>query len=238
MNKRYISTILTLAIGLLCPALVLAQAAEECPDVLKGQYGPYDYMDPDVALRQKYRETVEPYHFTPKVATLRGGQSAPIEADIGYTIRAFPNHYPALDALSRLSLTRQTTRMPLAGCTVEGYFERAIRFKPNDARVHMAYGLHLYRWKKVQQAKEQLLEAERLAPDDTNNLYNLGLVYADLGDWDRAMNCAPNAYGAGFPLPGLRNKLVKAGKWRASAVVETGSASTQAGESKPTESKQ
>ena len=32
--------------------------------------------------------------------------------------------------------------------------------------------------------------------------------------YDKALASAHRAYGAGFPLPGLKNKLKRAGKWR------------------------
>ena len=43
---------------------------------------------------------------------------------------------------------------------------------------------------------------------------DLGLAYADLKQYDKALESAHRAYGAGFPLPGLKNKLKRAGKWR------------------------
>src|SRR5207247_529058 len=142
-------------------------------------------------------------HFTPQTENLIRGVTAPLEADIAYTLRVFPNHHRALDAMSRLSVKLHTLHPPKSDCSVDGWFERAIRFRPDDARVHLAYGIHHFRWKRLAQAKEQLLEAERLAGNDSNVFYNLGLLYADLKEWDKAMSYAKKAYDSGFPLPGL-----------------------------------
>jgi len=42
----------------------------------------------------------------------------------------------------------------------------------------------------------------------------MGLIYFDLKDYDKALSFAHRAYGSGFPLPGLRDKLKKVGKWQ------------------------
>ena len=47
--------------------------------------------------------------------------------------------------------------------------------------------------------------------------YNLGLIYLELGDADRALEQAHAAYALGYPLPGLRNRLQRMGKWRPAA---------------------
>jgi hypothetical protein len=42
-----------------------------------------------------------------------------------------------------------------------------------------------------------------------------------LGQFDKSLECAHIAYGSGFPLPGLRDKLKRAGKWKEPIKVET-----------------
>jgi tetratricopeptide (TPR) repeat protein len=182
-----------------------------CPDHAGG-FGPFDYTKPE--HRRQHLEKVNRAHFAPQVENLISGQSATLGGDIDYTIRAFPNHHRALNSLSNLSIKTKSNRPRGVKCYVDDYFERAIRFKPDDATVHMLYGVHLHRWKKVDDAKRQLEQAAKLAPNDANVAYNLGLVYADLKEWDKAMGYAKQAYAAGFPLPGLKDKLIKAGKWK------------------------
>ena len=58
-------------------------------------------------------------------------------------------------------------------------------------------------------------EARRLSGDSPNvNYEKLGLAYFELKDYDKALEAAQKAYGAGFELPGLRNKLQEAGVWK------------------------
>ncbi|MGH7178222.1 MAG: tetratricopeptide repeat protein [Tepidisphaeraceae bacterium] len=98
--------------------------------------------------------------------------------------------------------------------TVECWFDRAVRFTPNDGAVRVLFGIYLLRQGEKQRAITQFEEAQRLAGDDPNIPYNLGLAYFDLGDYEKALAQAHRAYALGFPLPGLRHKLQQAGKWR------------------------
>jgi len=206
--KSLTSLVLLLsAIGL---SPVYAQDAG-CPDHTGG-FGPFDYTDP--AQRAQNLHIVESHHFTPQVENLVQGATGTLGGDLDYTIRAFPNHHRALDALSKLTVRLKMQRPPGVTCSIDGYFERAIRFKADDGMLRMIYGLHFYRWKKIDKAKEQFDMAGKLSPNDANVAYNLGLIYADLHEWDKASAFAQTAYGAGFELPGLKNKLVKAGKWK------------------------
>jgi tetratricopeptide (TPR) repeat protein len=47
--------------------------------------------------------------------------------------------------------------------------------------------------------------------------YTLGLLYADQQRYDVARECARRAYALGYPLPGLMNRLKRAGQWDASS---------------------
>ena len=206
--------LLTSSLRLLLATLTFAASAapgiaraQPCPDGNRGGYGPFDYTQ-----RQTLAENldlVERAHFTPEVESLLRGKSSYLGNDIDYTLRAWPNHVRALDAMSR----QHTDKPRGARCSPVGYFERALRFKPDDAGVRMVYGMHFYRAKNLDKALEQLKLAEETEPKNMNVLYNLGLVYAELKKWDEARDAAIRAYRLGFPLEGLRNRLVKAGKW-------------------------
>jgi tetratricopeptide (TPR) repeat protein len=78
----------------------------------------------------------------------------------------------------------------------------------------MIYGTYLFRAGEKAKALKMLEEAEATAEDNANLHYNLGLVYLDAGQYDKALLHAQKAYALGFPLPGLKNKLVAAGKWQ------------------------
>jgi Flp pilus assembly protein TadD len=66
---------------------------------------------------------------------------------------------------------------------------------------------------QVDQATEQLKEAHNLQPDNPTINYNLGLLYVQRKNYEEAKNYAKKAYELGFPLPGLKNQLMQAGKW-------------------------
>lgn len=178
-----------------------------------GQYGPYDYTDS--AYKKVELPMVESAHFTSNVKNLTSGNTtAFVGGDIDYTLRAFPNHYPALVAMGKLSLREKTARPKGARYPVECYFERAIRFKPGDGIVRMLYGNYLLKLGgRSDDVIEQYHEAVRLEPENANINYNIGLLYLKKKDYELAIVHAKKAYELGFPLPGLRNKLIKSGKW-------------------------
>jgi len=178
-----------------------------------GQYGPFDYTNS--AYRKLELPQVESAHFTSNVKNLISGTStANIAGDIDYTLRAFPNHYPALVAMGKLSLREKTIRLQGATYPIECYFERAIRFKPADGIVRMLYGNYLLKLGgRSDDVIEQYHEAIRLEPENANINYNIGLLYLKKKDYELAIVHAKKAYESGFPLPGLRNKLIKSGKW-------------------------
>lgn len=99
--------------------------------------------------------------------------------------------------------------------TVACWLDRAERFAPDDAMVKSLYGTFLLQKGDKTQGAKKLEEALELAGDNANIHYNLGLAYFDLKDYDKSLASAHKAYQMGFPLPGLRNKLEKAGHWRA-----------------------
>lgn len=177
---------------------------------LKNHFGPFDYR----SAPPEQRQLVEGTHFTPKVETLVGGNTTISPGgDMGYTLNVFPNHHRALMALIKLSEKEKTDKPRDMGYTVACRFERAERFRPDDATVKMLHGIYLMRKGKMQAAADKLEEANSLAGEDANILYNLGLAYFDLKQFDKALASAHAAYALGFPLPGLRDKLKRAGKW-------------------------
>jgi tetratricopeptide (TPR) repeat protein len=166
------------------------------------------------ADRNQYLHVVEKAHFTSNVRNLiRGSSGSRLGPDLSYTIDHFPNHHEALDASSRLSLKTKTPRPFGLRCSVEGFFERAIEFKPDDGRLRMVYGMHFHRFNKLNKAIEQFELADKLSPGDSNLAYNLGLIYFDLKQYDKAMTFAEKAYTDNFPLDGLKRKLKQVGKW-------------------------
>lgn len=130
------------------------------------------------------------------------------------TLAAFPNHAPALNALTRLALKEKRARLPGMKYPVECYYDRAQRFAPDDAAVYASYATFLYGLGLNDKAVEMYLRAVELDGRNAVIQYNLGLAYFKLSNFELANKYAQRAYNAGFPLPGLRTMLQNAGKWR------------------------
>ena len=179
-----------------------------------GMYGPYDYTNP--VHRKANLPLVESHHFSTDVELLRHGiTTKPPAPDLNYTLLAFPNHHRALVSLMNLAAREKTNKPKHMNFTVECFFDRAMRFKPHDKRVRMLYGVYLMRNNKDREALAQFDSAEEALKGDPNFHYNRGLLHVELKDWDKAADDAAVAYRAGFNLPGLRDKLTRAGKWDA-----------------------
>jgi tetratricopeptide (TPR) repeat protein len=189
-----------------------ANAAPYCGD-LKNAYGPFDYSNRAFASNL---EVVETHHFTEDVEKLVKGNTGPISGDLDYTLRAFPNHLRALSSLARLALRDKATRFPNTHWSVECYFDRAVRFKPTDAGVRTIYGGYLFKLGRTDEALAQLHEAVRLQPDNGTANHNLGIIHFQNKDYEKAAVFTKKADALGFPLPGVKNKLIAMGKWDSS----------------------
>lgn len=191
----------------LCPPAFAGEA--DCGP-LTNHYGPFDY---NTATREE-RSMVDRVHFTPRVEQLKRGNTGTLGQDISYTLGVFPNHARALLAISNLALREKTTRPKDSAHSIDCWFDRAFRFRPEEANPRMIYGVYLLKLGRTKDAVDNLQKAAELAGDNANLNYNLGLAYFDLRDFDKALAYAHRAYSMGFQLPGLKNKLQRAGKWR------------------------
>jgi tetratricopeptide (TPR) repeat protein len=199
--------------SLLLTALFVSGAAiadEFTCGPLTSAFGPFDYR----TAKSSDIKIVEDYHFTREVETLKSGKSGYLAEDIHYTLTVFPNHYRALAAMMNLQFKTKTDKPLGAKSTVPCYFDRAIRFAPDDATVHPHCGGYLMRLRKTADALQEFETAERLGDDSGNLHYNLGLAYFEARDYEKSLAHAKKAYRLGFNLPGLKEKLSKAGKWQ------------------------
>ena len=187
-----------------------APPAPDCGELARHEPGG-DYTN---ATDRQGLQVVEQYHFTSDVERLLRGASDTLGGDIGYTLEHFPNHHRALAAMARLTLRGKGARPQGARYTVECYFDRALRLKPDDAKVRSLFGGYLLAIGQGPAALEQLREAARLEPDNATAQYNLGLLYLRQKDYAKARAAAEQAYALGFPLLGLKNKLSAAGHWQ------------------------
>lgn len=179
-------------------------------------FGPFDYLERH--RLQAELGIVERYHFGPQVEQLRAGMRTGLEhdvaAELNYTLRAWPNHHRALNSAIQFRLIHKNrkTGFPPAEC----YLERAIKFSPKDGITRMLYGNLLQRTGHKNRALEQYEKALELQPNNVQIKYNLALLLVDIGQYKRAREYALDLYPKGFPLPGLKNKLKKAGHWSSS----------------------
>jgi hypothetical protein len=174
-----------------------------------GQYGPWDYRTDKPML-----VVVERVHFQPSVeALMRNPKTGPPGGDLDYTLRASPNHHRALMAIMRYGDQLKTEKTPAATYKLECYFERAIRFAADDAIVRMIYAIYLSNRSRAPEALFQLGEATKLATDNPFTNYNIGLVYFDMQQFDKALAHAHKAMALGLNQPALREQLKAAGKW-------------------------
>jgi Tfp pilus assembly protein PilF len=167
---------------------------------------PIDVNDP---ADQRKVELVEKHHFTPEVAALIRGSTTKLPGDIHYTLRHVPNHYGALESMARFQLQQPVESDRYF--TVDCYFERALAFRPKDARLYMLYGTYLHRARRLDQAQVLYTRAEELGLTSPELYYNRGLLEFERNNLDAAATYASKAYAGGYPLPALRNKLAKAG---------------------------
>ena len=196
-----------------------------CDDPLRrdGGYGPFDYTDP-AHFRDKL-PIVDQNHFTPNVENLRGGATEAgfnnpkaVAGDLRYTLMAFPNHHRALASMIRLSFKTNKPKPDGQRFTVECWLDRAIRWRPEDGVVRMLTGNYLSndKIKRYDEALAQYKKAEELLKNQKtigNLYYNMGLLYFNTKDYVKARDFANKAYDRGFPLSGLKEMLVRVGKW-------------------------
>ncbi|PJC99945.1 ABC transporter permease [Janthinobacterium sp. BJB1] len=187
-----------------------AVAAAGCPPYVKRTPGG-DYTS---AEDREGLSVVEQFHFSRAVETLTQGMTGSLGADISYTLEHFPNHHRALASMAKLGLRLKSAQPPGARYTVSCFFERAIAFAPQDVTARMVFGNYLLATGQDAPALEQLDAASRMAPEQATIQYNLGLMYVKKKEYEKASAHAQKAYALGFPLPGLKNKLKAAGKWR------------------------
>ncbi|MCB1705693.1 MAG: tetratricopeptide repeat protein [Halioglobus sp.] len=174
-------------------------------------FGPYDYL-----LRANFPaelDVVERAHFTPDIENLEAGRTSYAINDIAYTLMAWPNHHRALHSAMKYRMMHwewpEDAQVPPAECQMQ----RAIGYSPKDPIPYMMYGLLLHKAEQYEKALFAYRQANRLRPDDILTLYNMGLTLVELEQFDEARLVANTVYGAGIPLPGLKNKLIAAGQW-------------------------
>lgn len=196
------------------------------PLVEPARHGPFDYRDPPP---EAIIANVEAHHFNHRLRAMKLGKDsyAPVERDgfsedsggtvgggFSYTLHAFPNHARALQAVDEYSRRKAfATKPPGMEYPVECYFERAIRFAPDDSTVRYLYASFLEARGRHAEADQQIALIQEVAAGKPGLAYNLGLLYVKRGQLDKALEYARVAYRGGYNLPGLRKFLVQKKHW-------------------------
>lgn len=173
-----------------------------------------DYYDPHRDGTLLYN--VEAYHIGVAEDKINDGRWAPAMQDIDFILRYYPNHPRGL-----MLLVKTCEAWRSGACDLERYFERAVAVNPNASTTYVVQGIALLRQGRTDPAIAALEKAVELDPGSLNAQYNLGLAYLERKDYARANLHAQKAYALGAPLPGLRDRLTRAGQWRPGAVAST-----------------
>lgn len=193
--------------GLLIPVFVLAQpSAQSC--------GPLQQQTFDYRTDQKQYKVVEEFHFTPEIEALIRGKSGTLGQELNYTLTHIPNHHRALITLTRYGDKMKSPHPADLRYPVECYFERALRFKPDDNVARLIYANYLATGQRIPEATYQLELATATADDNAFTHYNIGLIYLGIKSYNRALAQAHKAAALGFGRTALREQLQAAGQWK------------------------
>lgn len=189
-----------------------------------GRFGPYDYRPDKYVPETVYGShmallsIVETYHFTPEVEALMRGKTGPTAGgDLAYTLHAFPNHHRALIAMVALGKKEKTSQPVGSSYSVECWFKRAVAWRPDDNLVRLIYAQYLAKSKRENEAEQQLSVAASQAGDNAFTHQNIGLIYFDMKNYQKALIHAHKAYALGLGIPTLREQLKGVGAWSESA---------------------
>lgn len=199
----------TLVLAHPVPVSAEALGGSACGELSNGTNGPFDYRNERGMLR-----VVEAFHFTPKVEALVSGESGyQVGSDLDYVLRAFPNHHRALMAAMRWGEKRKTAAPADMPRPLECYFDRALRFRPEDSVARLIYATFLSRNARQEEAVQQVDLVATRAGDNPFTRYNAGLLYVELKQYDKALEQAHAAMALGLTRAELREQLKAAGKW-------------------------
>ncbi|MFK7734210.1 MAG: tetratricopeptide repeat protein [Pseudomonadales bacterium] len=188
----------------------------------QGTAGAHDY------LHRGFKKNVagllkltERHHYNEDVENLVKGLTTEPMGDTDFVLRSFPNHHRALQTAMKYRLKRKKWSPKEKWPPAECYYQRAINFSPRDLTVHLQYAILQYKMKKYTGALKTYQAADKLNPNDPLLLYNMALTMIKVKKYKQAKAVAKRVYATGFPLPGLRNKLITAGHWKDETSAET-----------------
>lgn|SRR3990167_1504504 len=193
-------------------------SSSEC-GVLDNPLGPFDYrkaryMSEKGVVTNRLLRDVEVNHFRQEIEHLTRQNAALNAGDMAYLLRIYPNHHRALASMERLGKKLGVKQPSGAQFVVECYFERALRFLPDD---HIARGLYANFLIEAGRPTEADTQLDRAAYDAKGNAiaqYNVGLLYLRNGNPEKALRQAHVAQSLGFDINRLQRLLEEKGAWK------------------------
>jgi tetratricopeptide (TPR) repeat protein len=92
--------------------------------------------------------------------------------------------------------------------------QHAAEVQPQDPRPYIGMAVIYRDMKKLELARDALLKGDAAVGGTSAEIqYTLGLIYFELDDKEQALTYARKAYDKNYPLPGLQQKLKRAGYW-------------------------
>lgn len=153
-------------------------------------------------------KVVEQYHWEPGLQAERRNQFIDAYGSWDFILRWVPNHIPALRKMIDLVILHKRPDLVIP------YLDEAVAFCPTCADVAIVYGIYYQRVGQPEKAIEKYKKALEANAYSIDAHYNLGLALIEKGRLAEANEHAQLAYEYGHRLPGLRNKLQKAGAWK------------------------
>ena len=170
---------------------------------------------------EKWRRTVENHHFDSHYAAFiaglsrvpqgRRGGGEPPSAGFDYTLWGFPNHPKALAAIEKLGFETKTNKLPSMLLPTHCYFERGIKFYSDDPNPHAIYAYYLARRNNPEKALVHIKRADKLNNESADIYLYLAWSALEIENYELATRFARHLYKNGYPLPGLRNRLIREG---------------------------
>ena len=189
-------------------AMAQMPSPASCGNLSNGSNGPWDFRN-----ERQMLAAGENNHFNRSVETLTAGQSGTVGSDINFLLHMYPNHPRGLMAMMRWGEKLKTPTPRDTLYSIECYFERALRFRPDDNVARMIYAMFLSQNARPAEAQKQLDRVVASAGDNPFTHFNAGLLYFDIKQYDKALAQARTARTLGFLRTDLIDKLKAAGKW-------------------------
>lgn len=189
----------------------------------ENDYRPSKWKDPKRS--EWLLNDVEKNHFLPRTEMLmQSTRGMGIGHDLNYVLHWWPNHHRALLTLVRLGEREGTDAPAGTKFTIGCYFERAVRFAPDDTVLRGLYARYLAQRGERAQALFQLELLKDHAGDNPLSQQNAGLIYFEMQEFAKALEQAYVVEDLGLPQTNvLRQQLEAAGKWHPKPAPPSGS---------------